>query len=258
MFSNASSKGGLIAILIVVGIAILVFLYMHYKQNTLFGYIVGYSISGIVYASLPNIVGLKIHLHHYLYGLLLLPGTRLQSRIALVAQGLLIGLFVQGVIKYGFASPFDTSLQANAIYTQGTVQTQWNMTNSDISKGLIKWTYPYNATTSITDLYTTSLQKTLGLTPLQIANQVPINEYVLSINDIQVYRGKKSYFSLPVSLAAAEMDPLPSAFSNYATSGLVYYIRVAPVSFGNIMDFGDVAVVDFGKGTFTVSRAFSN
>ncbi|KAJ3061517.1 hypothetical protein HDU98_002578 [Podochytrium sp. JEL0797] len=157
LFSNPASLVPLVCVLVVIGLAVLAFAYIHFKQGTLFSYVVGYPAICLVYALLPRVIGLNIHLHHYLYGLLLLPITRLKSRVSVVSLGLLLGLFTQGVLKYGFASPFDTSLQANAIYTQSTVQTQWNMTSADISQGMIRWVYPFNQTVNITDLYTEDL-----------------------------------------------------------------------------------------------------
>ncbi|KAJ3059520.1 hypothetical protein HDU98_004488, partial [Podochytrium sp. JEL0797] len=244
LFSNPATFVPLVCVLVVIGLAVLAFAYMHFKQATLLSYVVGYPAVCLVYAILPHVIGLSIHLHHYLYGLLLLPITRLKSRVSVVSLGLLLGLFTQGVLKYGFASPFDTSLQANAIYTQATVQTQWSMTSADISQGMIRWVYPFNQTANITDLYTVDLQQELGLSPTQLANQMTINEYIMTINDVQVYRAKKARFSMVESLNTtnANMDPIGQVFRDYATVDREFYIRVAPVSFGNVQGYGDVAV----------------
>lgn len=52
--------------------------------------------------------GLEFRLHHYVLALLLLPGTSIQTRPSLVYQGLLLGLFVNGVARWGFASILET------------------------------------------------------------------------------------------------------------------------------------------------------
>ncbi|KAH8888621.1 hypothetical protein GQ53DRAFT_783706 [Thozetella sp. PMI_491] len=53
--------------------------------------------------------GLKLRIHHYVLALLLLPGTSMQTRPALLYQGLLLGLFVNGVARWGFAPVLETA-----------------------------------------------------------------------------------------------------------------------------------------------------
>jgi len=48
---------------------------------------------------------LKLRIHHYILALLLLPGTSLQTRPSLLYQGLLVGLFINGIARWGF-DPF--------------------------------------------------------------------------------------------------------------------------------------------------------
>lgn len=55
--------------------------------------------------------GLSLRIHHYILALLLLPGTCMQTRPALLYQGLLVGLFINGIARWGFdavlQTPFD-------------------------------------------------------------------------------------------------------------------------------------------------------
>jgi hypothetical protein len=53
----------------------------------------------LICLALPN---LNLRIHHYILALLLLPGTSLQIRPALLYQGLLVGLFVNGIARWGF------------------------------------------------------------------------------------------------------------------------------------------------------------
>lgn len=69
---------------------------------------------GIIIAlTLP---GLNLRIHHYILALLLLPGTSIQTRPSLLYQGLLVGLFINGISRWGFDSILQTSgeLQADA------------------------------------------------------------------------------------------------------------------------------------------------
>lgn len=69
--------------------------------------IYGLFIAGILTSLL--IPGLNLRIHHYVLALLLLPGTSMQTRPALLYQGLLIGLFINGIARWGFDSILQTS-----------------------------------------------------------------------------------------------------------------------------------------------------
>ncbi|GAM36507.1 hypothetical protein TCE0_018f05655 [Talaromyces pinophilus] len=51
---------------------------------------------------------LNLRIHHYILSLLFLPGTALQTRPSLVYQGLLMGLFINGIARWGFDSILQT------------------------------------------------------------------------------------------------------------------------------------------------------
>jgi len=61
---------------------------------------------------------LNLRIHHYFLAILLLPGTRTQTRPALLYQGILIGLFINGVARWGFDSIMQTT---NALRGDGQV-----------------------------------------------------------------------------------------------------------------------------------------
>jgi hypothetical protein len=61
----------------------------------------------IICVLLPD---LNLRLHHYILALLLLPGTSIQMRPSLLYQGLLIGLFVNGIARWGFDPVLQTAL----------------------------------------------------------------------------------------------------------------------------------------------------
>ncbi|PQE24660.1 LCCL domain-containing protein [Rutstroemia sp. NJR-2017a WRK4] len=62
------------------------------------------------------IPGLSLRIHHYILALLLLPGTSMQTRPALLYQGLLVGLFINGIARWGFDPVLQTpaALQGDA------------------------------------------------------------------------------------------------------------------------------------------------
>lgn len=61
-----------------------------------------------VLVGLANIPGLSLRIHHYVVGLLLIPGCLTRGRPAYFFQGILLGLFLSGVARWGFASIAET------------------------------------------------------------------------------------------------------------------------------------------------------
>jgi hypothetical protein len=68
----------------------------------------------IVCVALPD---LNLRIHHYILALLLLPGTSLQTRPSLFYQGLLVGLFIDGIARWGWDPFLQTAaaLQGDAV-----------------------------------------------------------------------------------------------------------------------------------------------
>jgi hypothetical protein len=59
----------------------------------------------LIFLAIP---GLNLRIHHYILALIFLPGTSFQNRPSLIYQGLLLGLFINGVARWGFASILET------------------------------------------------------------------------------------------------------------------------------------------------------
>ena len=71
-------------------------------------YLTFYALLGLSLLALITIPHMNLRLHHYIIALLLLPGTALQTRPSLVYQGFLVGLFINGVARWGFGSILQT------------------------------------------------------------------------------------------------------------------------------------------------------
>lgn len=81
-------------------------------------------------------------------------------------------------------------------------------------------------------------------------NEVGFNQYSLMLNDVEVYRGKQAQFTLSnVSLA---VFPAMNAIS------ASYFLRVAPVAYGSIQDYGPIAMISPSNGSVYQFPAFSN
>ena len=91
-------------------------IYFFQREGRLLRYLGIYGILiGAILISL-TLPGLNLRIHHYILALLLLPGTSMQTRPALLYQGILIGLFVNGIARWGFDPVLQTpgALQGDA------------------------------------------------------------------------------------------------------------------------------------------------
>jgi len=61
-----------------------------------------YAILGVGLLICLGIPRLSLRIHHYILALLLLPGTSMQTRVSLLCQGILFGLFINGIARWGF------------------------------------------------------------------------------------------------------------------------------------------------------------
>ncbi|KAL2151287.1 hypothetical protein VTH82DRAFT_6385 [Thermothelomyces myriococcoides] len=81
------------------------------REGRLPAYLAFYAALTLALALLAALPRLHLRLHHYAIALLLLPGTAAQTRLSWVCQGLLLGLLVNGVARWGF----DSLLQTDAM-----------------------------------------------------------------------------------------------------------------------------------------------
>ena len=72
-------------------------------------YLAFYACVGLVLLALMAIPNMNVRIHHFILALIFLPGTTLQTRPSLLYQGLLVGLFISGIARWGFASILQTS-----------------------------------------------------------------------------------------------------------------------------------------------------
>ena len=79
------------------------------KQLRLYGIL---TLGILVLVAVPH---MNLRIHHYILALLLLPGTTVQTRPSLLFQGVLIGLFINGIARWGF----DSILQTPASLLEG-------------------------------------------------------------------------------------------------------------------------------------------
>ncbi|KAG8843111.1 hypothetical protein FRB96_004360 [Tulasnella sp. 330] len=81
------------------------------KTGWLPRYLMYYAIGGAVLLVLSQLPGLELRIHHYFYPILLIPGTAFPTRLSAVYQSLLLGIFLDGAARWGFASILQTAAE---------------------------------------------------------------------------------------------------------------------------------------------------
>lgn len=105
---QTGAKLALAVIVIAVALIIVQQAYSFWLEGRLVRYLGLYAVFITAILVCLMLPGVDFRLHHYVIALLLLPGTSIQTRASLLYQGILLGLFVNGVARWGFASILET------------------------------------------------------------------------------------------------------------------------------------------------------
>ncbi|KAI1078630.1 hypothetical protein F5B20DRAFT_546762 [Whalleya microplaca] len=100
-----------LAIIIIVLLVIAVGQIWSFRQEgRLVRYLKLYALFIVVILIFLGLPSLSLRIHHYILALLLLPGTSMQTRPSLLYQGILVGLFINGIARWGFDPVLQTSV----------------------------------------------------------------------------------------------------------------------------------------------------
>lgn len=116
--------GALASLVIIVLVIFFVFIgqaWAFRREGRLLRYLCLYIGLGTCIGLLAAIPNEELRIHHYILAILLLPGTSVQTRPSLVYQGILVGLFINGVAKWGFDAILQTAEELQGDALLGTV-----------------------------------------------------------------------------------------------------------------------------------------
>lgn len=110
-------------------------------------YAAWYILGGFIILVLALLPGLSLRLHHYIVPMLILPGTAFPTKLSAIYQGLLLGLFLNGVAAFGFDSILQTAADLRQDAAQGTALPTFltNSTTYNASMPLINQTIQWAA-----------------------------------------------------------------------------------------------------------------
>lgn len=96
-------------------------------------YLAIYAGMGLGLIILLVLPGLRLRIHHYILALLFIPGTGFQIRPSMVYQGLLLGLFINGVARWGFASIIQTPVALGEVPSSGGGGSWWGAKSPNVT-----------------------------------------------------------------------------------------------------------------------------
>ncbi|PLN77646.1 LCCL domain protein [Aspergillus taichungensis] len=102
-----------------------------------------YGTMALILLILLPLPGLRLRIHHYILAILLMPGTAIPTRPSLIYQGLLLGLFINGIARWGFASIIETPAALGELAPgAGGAHGWWGSTYPNITDASVNITLP--------------------------------------------------------------------------------------------------------------------
>lgn len=154
-------------------------------------------------AILANLDHQTLRIHHYIIGLILLPGVGFKTTPSLLFSGLLFGLYVSGVARWDFDSIVQTEAQLN----------RGDAMNIGGLPELVTPLFEYSnitgpAENQLADIIVT-WKNSLSAEDAEFRDMW--NGYSLIVNDVEQYRGNETSFSLKdlVESDTWNIDPKP-------------------------------------------------
>ncbi|KAG9017895.1 hypothetical protein FRB95_012793 [Tulasnella sp. JGI-2019a] len=169
----------IVIVLVVAAIAFHQVVWVIRKTGWLPRYIMYYGIGGAVLLVLSQLPGLTLRIHHYFYPIMLIPGTAFPARLSAVYQALLLGIFLDGAARWGFASILQTAAELARDAPLGS-------------------SLPVFLTNSSSPLI--SLNSSIIWESISVANTTSEgwNGFSLLVDDVERYSGTATNFSLAV------------------------------------------------------------
>lgn len=176
--------------------------YIIWRAGKLAPFLFYYFCIGLGLLFLSMIPSQTLRLHHYIWAMILLPGTGFPTTPGLAYQGLLVGLFVAGIARWDFDSIIQTYNQlrrgAPALVDALPVFLAPSIENNTV---LIQW------------------ENVKAMAP-------KYDGYSLIINDVERYRGHAAHFNLS-SWISTSLANITGSTTTQLTLPVNYYLRLA-------------------------------
>lgn len=146
-----------------------------------------YCTMGLIILILLPLPGLRLRIHHYILAILLMPGTAFPTRPSLIYQGLLLGLFINGVARWGFASIIETPAALGEL-APGRLGNHgwWAATYPNVTAGSVEISLPGSGSNE-THLGNGNI--TLALWEHERMTKLAVDGISVLLNDVERWRG---------------------------------------------------------------------
>lgn len=146
-----------------------------------------YGTMGIILLILLPLPGLRLRIHHYILAIFFMPGTAFPTRPSLIYQGLLLGLFINGVARWGFASIIETpaSLGELSPGSEGS-HDWWGATFPNISDSSVEILLPGRGSD---EKYRGNGNITFDLWEQERMAKLGVDGVTVLVNDVERWRG---------------------------------------------------------------------
>lgn len=146
-----------------------------------------YCTMGLIILVLLPLPGLRLRIHHYILAILLLPGTAFPTRPSLIYQGLLLGLFINGVARWGFASIIETPAALGELLPgRSGTHGWWGATYPNITNASVQISLPGPGSN---ETYRGNGNITFALWEHERMKELAVDGISVLLNDVERWRG---------------------------------------------------------------------
>lgn len=176
-----------LGIVITIVLSIILSQAWHIRQGGLMPRYLGiYCSMGTIILILLALPGLRLRIHHYILAILLMPGTAFPIRPSVIYQGLLLGLFINGVGRWGFASIIQTPAALGEIPSStGGANGWWGATSPNITNSSVHISLSH----TIDPAYRGNGNITFALWERERMAELEVDGISVLINDVERWRG---------------------------------------------------------------------
>ncbi|CCH63130.1 hypothetical protein TBLA_0J01340 [Henningerozyma blattae CBS 6284] len=195
-------------------------------------------ISGIfVIVLLALIPGLTLRLHHYILGIVLIPGCATRNASAYLFQGILFGLIMSGVSRWDFASIVETDFALLRGEAGGLLEPPFFLDYNQNTPNIISWS--------------------LDSDDIVKDDTGTIDGFSLLVNDIEVYVGKNTTINLDTLMTensefGSWIDKALTENKDANTTNIDLYLRIAQCSIRNPQryrgDYTNAGILEWPEG----------
>lgn len=146
-----------------------------------------YCTMALVILILLPLPGLRLRIHHYILAILLMPGTAFPTRPSLIYQGLLLGLFINGVARWGFASIIETPAALGELApSRSGARGWWGSTYPNVTHASVQVSLPEPGSN---ETYSGNGNITFALWEHERMTELAVDGISVLLNDVERWRG---------------------------------------------------------------------